>query len=70
MPCQKKRYDGPRSAKAQARGARFRIGTYYCEECRGWHVRNNEKLGDNDDRSDRRQNYQRQRDRPRQRRWR
>lgn len=36
-------YRGKGDAKAANRHAKFRIRTYYCEACRGWHVTNGDK---------------------------
>lgn len=43
MPCDKRPYPGAPSAKAAARSAHWRIHTYWCVECRAWHIANAEK---------------------------
>lgn len=45
MACTKRGYPGERAAKAAARNASWRIHTYFCEECKTWHVSNGEKEG-------------------------
>lgn len=45
MPCEKRKFAGRSSARKSASGARWRIHTYYCEECRAWHLSNADKDG-------------------------
>lgn len=56
MACEKRCYPGRPSARRAARTASWRIHTYYCEECRAWHLSNAEK-------DDRRHYRRRQEDR-------
>ncbi len=43
IPCGKRLYLSARAAKEANRSASYRLRTYYCDACRGWHVANAEK---------------------------
>ena len=42
-PCTKRRFGSPRAARQAHKAASFRVWTYYCEECRAYHVSNAQK---------------------------
>lgn len=52
--CAKRRFTGVHSARQAYRQAGFRIRTYKCDKCRGYHVTNDEKHGRARDRRDQR----------------
>lgn len=44
--CGKKCFDSKLHGRRSYRGRGFRIRMYWCQECRAWHVTNNEKRRD------------------------
>lgn len=43
MPCTKRSYVSERTARLATQRVGWRIKTYYCDECRAYHVANAEK---------------------------
>ena len=41
--CGKRCYSSGRAAKLDNQNSRFRLGTYYCVDCKAHHVRNEDK---------------------------